>query len=357
MPVQRCQVDNKPGWKWGESGKCYTGPDAKAKAAAQGRAAHAEKSMILQLATFPASNIGLSSDGLTQYRKELIKVGKYVYPATKEAFEVTTATLSYWVKQFQRWIGNGNRISIPLGHDKADNPEENQGWVTDMFVEGDSLFGIMELINPKLALTTDVSISVPVKVVDGKGNVYKSMINHVALCVDPVIGGLEKFKVLSLSIGETNMEFLKKLAKALGMSNDTPTEELVMSEVEKLNLKEADKVKLSRNTTNADYVVKMLSENRSIKLSNLLKAGLITPAVKDVITAKYVEIEALTLSMSTKGDDGFDLLYDVLVQNKPVKLEEVTGVQNLELANQSVEQPNAMQKDIARRRKDAGMDK
>ena len=60
--------------------------------------------------------------------------------------------------------------------------------------------------------------------------------------------------------------------------------------------------------------------------------------------------------MSTKGDDGFDLLYDVLVQNNPVKLDEVTGVQNLELANQSVNQLNAMQKDIARRRKEAGMD-
>ena len=152
------------------------------------------------------------------------------------------------------------------------------------------------------------------------------------------------------------MEFVKKIAKLLGMSDDAPTEELVMSEVEKLNLKEAEKVKLSRNTTNADYVVKMLSENRSIKLGNLLKAGLITPAVKDVITAKYVEVEALTLSMSTKGDDGFDLLYNVLVQNSPVKLEEATGVQNLELANQSNEQPNAIQKDIARRREEAGMD-
>jgi len=40
----------------------------------------------------------------------------------------------------------------------------------------------------------------------------------------------------------------------------------------------------------------------------------------------------------SKGDsDGFDLLHDVLVQNRPVKLGEVTGVQSLslELANPS----------------------
>lgn len=24
MPIQRCQRNNKPGYKWGESGTCYT---------------------------------------------------------------------------------------------------------------------------------------------------------------------------------------------------------------------------------------------------------------------------------------------------------------------------------------------
>jgi len=24
MPVQQCTLDGKPGYKWGESGKCYT---------------------------------------------------------------------------------------------------------------------------------------------------------------------------------------------------------------------------------------------------------------------------------------------------------------------------------------------
>ena len=40
MPVQRCTVDGKPGWKWGSQGKCYVN---KAKALAQGRAIEARK--------------------------------------------------------------------------------------------------------------------------------------------------------------------------------------------------------------------------------------------------------------------------------------------------------------------------
>ena len=38
MPVKRCTSRGKPGYKWGDKGKCYTGPGARAKAAKQGRA-------------------------------------------------------------------------------------------------------------------------------------------------------------------------------------------------------------------------------------------------------------------------------------------------------------------------------
>lgn len=38
MPVMRCQKDHTKGWKYGQSGKCYTGKSAKSKAAEQGRA-------------------------------------------------------------------------------------------------------------------------------------------------------------------------------------------------------------------------------------------------------------------------------------------------------------------------------
>lgn len=39
MPLRRCTKDGKSGWRWGDQGKCYTGPGAKAKAARQGLAA------------------------------------------------------------------------------------------------------------------------------------------------------------------------------------------------------------------------------------------------------------------------------------------------------------------------------
>lgn len=43
MPLKRCQSDGKPGYKWGDSGKCYTGDGAREKAIKQGRAIEISK--------------------------------------------------------------------------------------------------------------------------------------------------------------------------------------------------------------------------------------------------------------------------------------------------------------------------
>ncbi len=36
MPLKKCSQDKKSGWKWGDSGKCYTGPEGKKQAIKQG---------------------------------------------------------------------------------------------------------------------------------------------------------------------------------------------------------------------------------------------------------------------------------------------------------------------------------
>ena len=317
-----------------------------------------KNNLIFQMQTSPAVSVGMSNSGLTQFRKQLVKVGKYVQQATKETYNITAARLAHWVSEFDRWTAEGHKVGIPLGHDRANNPEANRGWVTSLFVEGDSLFGILELSDPNLALTTDVSVATTEDSTDAKGVKYKDLIVHVALTTQPLCTGLSGFKTMSLSLskeGDISMEFLKTIAKALGIKDVEPTEALILSAVTEQVKPPQEKQELSRVVT--DPVVKLVSENRALKLSNLVKAGLITPAIKDVISAKYVEVVALALSMSSKVDDGFDTLYDVLSKNTPVALAEVSGIQSLELANQSANQPNVMQKEVGKRRKAAGLDK
>src|SRR5690348_12131714 len=38
MPLKKCSVGNKSGWKYGDSGHCYTGPEGKKLAIKQGLA-------------------------------------------------------------------------------------------------------------------------------------------------------------------------------------------------------------------------------------------------------------------------------------------------------------------------------
>lgn len=43
MPIKKCSIEGKSGYKYGDSGKCYTGPDAKKKAFKQGLAVEISK--------------------------------------------------------------------------------------------------------------------------------------------------------------------------------------------------------------------------------------------------------------------------------------------------------------------------
>jgi len=69
MPVKPCRSDGKPGFKWGDSGKCYTytpGNEtsrkrAKDKAAKQGRAIQVNKSSDIQALIFDKSKFNRTS--------------------------------------------------------------------------------------------------------------------------------------------------------------------------------------------------------------------------------------------------------------------------------------------------------
>ncbi len=321
--------------------------------------------LILQLQTAPAVcaiDRELSDGNFNRFRKELIKVGKFIKASTDQAFEVTTATLDHWVETFNRWIANGNKVPVPLGHEAANSPDKNAGWVVKMHREGDVLIGFLELVDKKLALTTDVSICVEDEFIDGKGNKYDQPITHVALTTRPVIPGLGAFTQLSLSLGDTQMD-VKMLAKMLGLSEDS-SEELVLAGITKLvETKVAPPAKtLGLETPVAVAVdpllIKLMGENRQAKLTTLLSAGLITPAVGEIIKKKYVEVESLTLSLSKGTDDGFDTLFEVLASNKTVELGEKTSAQLLELANTRAKAPaNPIAADVTRRREEAGLAK
>jgi len=53
MPIKKCYVNGKSGYKWGDSGTCYIGSGGRAKALAQGQAIEISKHAVEKGATQP----------------------------------------------------------------------------------------------------------------------------------------------------------------------------------------------------------------------------------------------------------------------------------------------------------------
>lgn len=83
MPIKECQINGKSGWKYGNEGTCYTGPNGKKKAIAQAIAiVSANPKDIVNLASGKVS-VDYDDTASTAKGKELIKrlisEGKTVY--------------------------------------------------------------------------------------------------------------------------------------------------------------------------------------------------------------------------------------------------------------------------------------
>lgn len=80
MPLKQCQINGTSGWKWGDEGKCYTGPSGKKKAIAQGIAIEGG-----DISNFADSKVSVDYDDTAstakgkELLKRLISEGKTVY--------------------------------------------------------------------------------------------------------------------------------------------------------------------------------------------------------------------------------------------------------------------------------------
>jgi len=291
-----------------------------------------------------------------RFRKDLIKVGSFVKASDGMSFAVNSDSLHHWAQTFSQMKANGIRVPVPHTHTKnpeSISPEDNRGWLEDVFVDGDTLVGVIDLVGEDgiaLAGRSDVSIYVPPVLIDGHGNTYKRPITHVALCTDPVIPGLGEFKAIAASLKENKKMDWTKIAKALGIEEapaEDKAEEVILSHVTKLGEDHGKQVKELQDKVAVleaqlkekggikevdPVLLSMAAENRTLKLNTLVEAGNITPAVRDKLQDYLIgaDSKALHLALS-RGDNSFDKLVEILRENKAVDLQPVSGPQTLSL--------------------------
>lgn len=303
------------------------------------------------------------------FRKEIIRDGHYVKVEDGIKFEVTPELRAHWVTTFSRMKRNGVPVPIPAGH--TDDAENNHGFVRSIFAEGESLFATIELIGKDavdLAARNHVSIFVPPEFPDGKGNIYKRPIRHIALTPTPVIPGLGDWESVaaSLTLKGNTMEW-KEVQEGLGIKDemtDGTAGKLLLAhfkglkeEQEKLQLafdelkkagKGGDDDKKPPAAKPDPMLLSLSTENRLMKLNALVEAARITPAVRDKLKEQYATEKSLTLALS-HGGDNFDALVAALAENNPVELAEKSGPQTMALSMGMADGKNPVVEDAKRR--------
>lgn len=304
-----------------------------------------------------------------KFVKDLIRAGKYV--ANGREVSLSIADLDELAEQTTAYIANGNQVPVPDGH--TDSATANRGYALEVFREGDTLYGVLEMIGDdgiKTASRSKVSINTDVNYTDGKGTTYPHVITHVALTNTPVVPDQNGFVPLAASRGgkstralvlslapttESNMEHLTKIAAMLGVEGVESLDEAglaaaiakaieAMKGMSKTATEEAEKVKaelsgvkasLSKQAPEPDPVLlRIAGENRTMKLDKLVADGKLTPAARDGIADVFIgkDNAGLKLSIDPAGDARFAALLDALAKNDAVKLGEQTRAQGVSLS-------------------------
>ncbi len=331
------------------------------------------------------------------FKKDIIREGVYTHPVHGWKLDVTTERMQGWIDTFKQMRSNGVDVEVVIDH--KDTAEAIRGYVTDMFMEGNTLYGVHEMRGADaielVKCVRNVSVNIQKDFTDGEGNDYGEAITHSAIVKGPVVPGQGEFEALAASLavslavrkdrvpptlylntqGVDSMdEFLKELKKLLGGDTDLTAEnaldavktafegagtaankELTAS-VESLTAKvtELEKIKpnvhLDQPVTKPQVkmdpeVVADKVENLGEQLSLLVEAGKISPAARDLLEPCLAgtpqKRNLYALSIQSGGDTGQSMVKQIinaLKSNVPMKAGEVTGPQQkMELSRQTTE--------------------
>ena len=326
----------------------------------------------------PGGEVTEDANGVKRrrYLKDLARVGEFVKAGTGRRIKIDAGRIKHWAATAKEFIAAGNPVPMTATHDTTGDPDKSRGRLLDTFVEGDTLYGVIEAIGAdaiQAASRSHVSIYSPPAFTDGEGKKWSWPIRHVALTTDPVLARQGDFvpiaashdgdpaEVNILTPAESSTMDLKKLQKMLGIKDDLTDENAV--EAISLAFTEAKKAakpdaKLEAVTAERDELAgkadalkarvdelvagaaelshtERYAMRRSLKteLAALVKDSRITPAVAD----KIEELLAGRDIMLAVGEDDAEPLamqiIDALKANDPVKLGEQTGMQVVRLAH------------------------
>jgi hypothetical protein len=326
----------------------------------------------------------LSNDVKSQrFKKDLIRVGKYSHPKADWKLDVTKDRLNAWCTAFSSMKSNG--VDIEVVEDHSQKAEDVRGYLENMFIEDDTLYGILEIRGDKglelVDTVKNVSVGINPNFKDGKGNVYPECIEHIGIVQKPVVTNQQEFMPIAASLnthpnkylnmyyfdlGDLEMEnILKEMratlgddltqdnftekfnahVKSLSDTNEATTKEVAtlkeqIAKLQKVEKKEPEKKVASLN----DEVAKELSAVANERLEVLVEKGTITPAVKDKVKELFIGETDSLLTLSLQPAEGGSVLNKVLEVLKMAK-PPANQKEGMELSNIAFEEGGDKVKD------------
>jgi hypothetical protein len=118
------------------------------------------------------------------FKKEILRVGKWIHPATKKTVEFTKEMLNNMVENFK---AAGRKLFVTLDHFDHKDTLNSVGHAEDVYISNDKLYANLNITNKETAdkiregSITLVSPGILREFINTNGQVLKNFIEHIAL--------------------------------------------------------------------------------------------------------------------------------------------------------------------------------
>lgn len=264
----------------------------------------------------------LSAKKPLRYKKQVLHTGDFKKldgEGDGIEFSITPEILDHLAHSIGELRTAGVQIPFANGHDDWANAANRLGDVVGAVVEDGNLsleIDFADEASRDLALKADVSIGMLDKFYDGRGQLHRTVIRHLAATSAPVIPALDEWHQIAASFNKPNNN-MDELYTLLGIDKQP---ELLLAAVKELQekAKPVEKVDLSF----PPLVIRTVRDAREATLSAFVTQGVFTPAVKAELVTQFCTDKAVNAELShNEAGQGFDFavkLATLASKSKPI---------------------------------------
>lgn len=173
-----------------------------------------------------------TGQGPKRFVKDVLRVGKWVHPITKQLVDITPERIRNLVRNTEAYRQTLDRKAVPFQDGHNFDAKKTLGWWNRFWVDGDRLVGEVEVTDLEAAKKIEersirsVSARIDPKVSDTKGGEYDEAFTHVCATPLAVLDGQQDFIKLSREVDSFDLLIPTELAGTVPGGNKSKEESM-----------------------------------------------------------------------------------------------------------------------------------